>query len=76
MRRNGYALCTRSGLDAIAGRLETLTPEQIDLLRGKLCIGLHWDVEVTDATGENRPVVSQAFCSALPVAYCRCWRGF
>jgi hypothetical protein len=27
------------------------------------------DVEVTEAFGENRPVVSQAFCSALPVAY-------
>ena len=30
---------------------------------------LHRDVEVTDAEGEHRPVVSQAFCSALPVAY-------
>jgi hypothetical protein len=26
-------------------------------------------VEVTEAAGEKRPVVSQAFCSALPVAY-------
>jgi hypothetical protein len=26
-------------------------------------------VEVTDATGDHRPLVSQAFCSALPVAY-------
>ena len=41
----------------------------MDLLRGKLCIGVHRDVEVTDAEGEHRPVVSQAFCSALPVAY-------
>ena len=32
------------------------------------CIGLHRDVEVTEAAGERRPVVSQAFCSALPVA--------
>jgi hypothetical protein len=36
------------------------------ILRGKLCIGIHRDV---DATGEKRPLVSQAFCSALPVAY-------
>ena len=28
-------------------------------------------VEVTDAPGERRPLVSQAFCSALPVAYTR-----
>ncbi len=28
-------------------------------------------MEVTDATGKKRPLVSQAFCSALPVAYTR-----
>jgi hypothetical protein len=39
--------------------------------RGKLCIGVHRDVEVTDAAEEHRPLVSQAFCSALPVAYSR-----
>jgi hypothetical protein len=67
--QNGYALCTRAGLDVIAEHLRTLRPEQIDVLRGKLCIGVHRDVEVTDAAGERRPLVSQAFCSALPVAY-------
>src|SRR5581483_2611548 len=46
-----------------------LPPEQVDILRGKLCIGIHSDVEVTDATGDHRPIVSQAFCSALPIAY-------
>jgi hypothetical protein len=30
---------------------------------------IHRDVEVTDTEGEHRPVVSQAFCSALPIAY-------
>jgi hypothetical protein len=67
--QNGYALPSKTGLDAIARHLGTLTPDQIDLLRGKLRIGVHRDVEVTDATGPNRPRVSQAFCSALPVAY-------
>ena len=38
-------------------------------MRSKLRIGLHWDVEVTDGAAENRHLVSQAFCSALPVAY-------
>lgn len=28
-------------------------------------------MEVTDAAGEHRPLVSQAFCSALPVDYYR-----
>ena len=67
--QNGYALCSRTGLDAIAEHLGKLQPEQVDFLRGKLCIGVHRDVEVTDAAGELRPTVSQAFCSALPVAY-------
>jgi hypothetical protein len=66
---NGYALCTREGLDAIAKHLRSLQPEEVDILRGKLCIGIHRDVEVTDAVGEHRPIISQAFCSALPVAY-------
>ncbi len=69
--QNGYALCTRVGLDAIAEHLGALQPEQIDILRGKLRIGIHRDVEVTDAQEEHRPLVSQAFCSALPVAYTR-----
>jgi len=76
----GYAFCTRAGLDGIAQQLGMLQPEQVDKLRGKLCIGVHRDVEVTDAAGEHRPLVSQAFCSALPVAYTRVppadWEAF
>ena len=37
--QNGYALCFRTGLDAIAAYLGALQPEQTDMLRGKLCIG-------------------------------------
>jgi hypothetical protein len=78
--QNGYALCTRAGLEAIAGHLSALRPDEFDILRGKLCIGIHRDVEVTDAAGENHPLVSQAFCSALPVAYTRVppphWEAF
>lgn len=67
--RNGYALCSRAGLDSITTYLGALLPEELYRLRGKLCIGIHQDVEVTDAPSEPRPLVSQAFCSALPVAY-------
>ena len=67
--RNGYALCTRSGLDAIADHLAGLDPAQRTQLRNALRIGLHWDVEVTDAEDHSGPLVSQAFCSALPVSY-------
>lgn len=67
--QNGYALCSRGGLDAIGEHLSILQPEQLNFLRGKLRIGIHRDVEVTDTAGEHRPLVSQAFCSALPVRY-------
>lgn len=67
--QNGYALGTQSGLDAISRHLETLAADEIDILRGKLCIGVHRDVEVTEAAGPDRPLVSQSFCSALPIAY-------
>jgi hypothetical protein len=57
-----------------------LKPEEVETLRGTLRIGLHHDVEVTDAAREHRPVVSQAFCSALPVSYTSVaaphWRPF
>jgi hypothetical protein len=67
--RNGYALCTQPALDAITRHLASATPEQTDLLRGTLRIGVHQDVEVTESDGPVPPTVSQAFCSALPVAY-------
>ncbi|MET4485255.1 hypothetical protein [Bradyrhizobium sp. LA7.1] len=77
---NGYALCTRVGLDAIAEHLEGMTPDQLDTLRGILRVGVHGDVEVTDAEETHRPRVSQVFCSALPVAYSRVpsahWKPF
>jgi hypothetical protein len=67
--QNGYALATKDGLHKITKYLHGLTEAEKDLLRGKLRIGLHHNVEVTAAPGPNRPYVTQAFCSALPVSY-------
>jgi hypothetical protein len=67
--RNGYALCSESGLQSINECLQSLSLEAIDSIRDTLEIGLHSDVEVTDSRAKVRPVVSQVFCSALPVAY-------
>lgn len=64
--QNGYALCGREGLAAITALLNTAPEDLVDTLRGHLAIGMHRDVEVTDGA---RRRVSQAFCSALPVAY-------
>jgi hypothetical protein len=69
--RNGYALCEAEGLARISERLAAADEAQRDVWRGALRIGLHWDVEVTDAATQPGPRVSQAFCSALPVAYGR-----
>jgi len=67
--QNGYVMCTEDGLDAIRDHLRSLAPRETDRLRGLLRVGLHWNVDVTDVAGEKRPVVSQAFCSALPISY-------
>jgi len=78
--QNGYALATQPGLDAIGRYLGALSADEIDVLRGLLRIGIHRDVEVTEAAGPDRPLVSQSFCSALPVAYSRVsaahWESF
>ncbi|MBK6593633.1 MAG: hypothetical protein IPG23_13300 [Burkholderiales bacterium] len=78
--QNGYALCAPDGLKAISRHLESLSKEQLKVLGGKLRIGVHTDVEVTDSDEPKRQLVSQAFCSALPVAYSsipqRQWKSF
>jgi hypothetical protein len=67
--QNGYALCTGQGLNAIGNLLASAGEDLRDTLRGQLAIGLHSNVEVTDVTEVPPRKVSQAFCSALPVAY-------
>lgn len=68
--RNGYALPTRVSLKAIAELLSAADEDTLEDLRGQLRLGLHQDVEVTDGPAPC-PLVSQIFCSALPVAYAR-----
>lgn len=65
--RNGYALPSRGGLDEIARRLRAAGEGELDGLRGLLRIGVQWDTQVTIAGPGH--TVSQAYCSALPVAY-------
>lgn len=76
---NGYALCTADGLAAINEFLAS-SPQARDSLAGDLAIGLHLGVEVTGTSSGRGQVVSQAYCSALPVAYSNVpqwyWEGF
>jgi hypothetical protein len=78
--RNGYALCTEEGLNAITALLADASEDLRNSLRGQLAVGLHSNVEVTDVTERPPRIVSQAFCSALPVAYSQirrpAWESF
>ena len=65
--RNGYALPSRSGLAEISNRLEALNEKEFDELRKLLRIGIQWHTQVT--LNDCKHKVSQAYCSALPVAY-------
>lgn len=67
--RNGYALLPQEGLLKVNKTLHLLTPAEREKLKSKLKIGLQWETEVT--IGESKKLVSQAYCSALPVAYTR-----
>ncbi|MDU9049961.1 MAG: hypothetical protein Q3M30_14025 [Candidatus Electrothrix sp. Rat3] len=64
---NGYALPARDGLVEISNRLRSLREDELDGLRRLLRIGIQWDTQVT--LGSSSHLVSQAYCSALPVAY-------
>jgi len=76
--RNGYMLPSHSGLIEISNRLQALSDRQRDELRQRLRIGIQWETQVTLDGGKHK--VSQAYCSALPVAYSphsvTLWREF
>jgi hypothetical protein len=62
--RNGYVLPHRGGLDAVAARIAASDREA---LKGLLRVGVMRDTEVTLPGGGG--LVSQVYCSALPIAY-------
>lgn len=64
---NGYALPSADGLKEINQKLETFDETNLDLIRQSLQIGLQWDTQVT--LNDASHTVSQAYCSAMPVAY-------
>ena len=67
--QNGYLFPTPFGLDSVSARIAGLNQPHRDALCGELSIGLQWDTEVTAPRVGHR--VTQAYCSALPVAYGR-----
>jgi hypothetical protein len=65
--RNGYALPSADGLKEVNARLQGMSEPELDAIREKLQIGVQWDTQVTLKGG--RHLVTQVYCSALPVAY-------
>jgi hypothetical protein len=65
--RNGYALASKNGLHEISTRLHKSSEDEVDALRQLLRIGIQWNTQVTLNGATHN--VSQAYCSALPVAY-------
>ncbi|MDG1158129.1 MAG: hypothetical protein P8N19_01465 [Flavobacteriales bacterium] len=76
--QNGYALATRKGLESISKTISALDEFGREALKGKIKTGIQWNTEVTIA--HTRHLVSQIYCSALPVAYSSvepsCWEAF
>ena len=64
---NGYALMNQKGLLNINAQISGLTPESREELKEKLKIGIQWNTQVTISSTSQ--VVSQVYCSALPVSY-------
>jgi hypothetical protein len=65
--QNGYALPNNDGLERINDQIRRLDKNEYEELKDKLKIGLQLNTEVT--ISERKSLVSQAYCSALPVAY-------
>ena len=65
--QNGYALANTAGLKKINAQLEGIDETERERLKGLVQIGVQHEAEVLTTQHQ----VSQAYCSALPVAYGR-----
>ena len=65
--KNGYVLASEGCLIGISKHLSQLSEDELENLKGKLKIGVQQDTEVT--ISETGHLVTQVYCSALPVAY-------
>lgn len=65
--KNGYALASEEGLKEISDKIKIAAGSEVDEIRKLLRIGVQWGTEVT--LNDSKHTVTQAYCSALPVAY-------
>ncbi len=66
--QNGYAMANQEGLLYINKQLAQLDSGNYEKVKGLLRVGIQRDTEVTFRNSGN--IVTQVYCSALPVAYC------
>lgn len=67
--RNGYMLADENGLQQINRKLQRMSVQERDELRSLLKVAVQRDTQVTLESCGN--IVTQVYCSALPIAYCR-----
>ena len=67
--KNGYVITDEKALHQIDTHLTDCNENDLDQYRRLLKIGVHWDIQVTTSLENQQPIVTQVFCSALPVAY-------
>jgi len=67
--QNGYAMFDQEGLLSLNKKLASLSTTEREELKNNLKTGIQWNTEVTSSITRHK--VSQIYCSALPVAYCR-----
>ena len=65
--KNGYALPSVEGLHLATKIIRSKSAKEYDMLKSKLKVGIQWNTEVT--LEESKNLVSQVYCSALPVSY-------
>ena len=65
--KNGYCFPSLSGLAQIEDQLANCSPQELDVIRGKLRVGIQSKTQVT--IGDATHLVTQVFCSALPISY-------
>jgi hypothetical protein len=73
--QNGYAMLDAETVRAIGQHIQSLDEDGRDKLRQQLRIGLQSNTEVTADDAPPQQRVTQALCSALPVAYNRAPRS-
>lgn len=65
--KNGYCFPTKSGLAHIENQLSKCDEHALDTIRSQLMVGVQSKTQVT--IGDANHLVTQVFCSALPVSY-------